>query len=249
MLGAEGSFVSGESSSRHAILHASRPFRYARTQVTVGISAYIEYPHNDPDLPNVHHEAEPDPRPRNGSEALPQATPYVGGFGRWQRLEEWTFFVDERDYDAADALLPARLEQRLCMRQFQETIRSKSGKFRYISSHLYMLSLVCENRTPAEFFWSIDTNPRREATVPVQPLPLPDLTSTLQWSLTAATCGLPPTLPGSESRSLGIHMKQGVGDGCRGYGSPSAVAAELRAAIKTGGRFCHASILCRRSGQ
>ena len=46
-----------------------------------------------------------------------------------------------------------------------------------------------------ELCWSIDTNPRREATAPLHQRPLPDLTSTLQGSLTPAIRGVAPTLP------------------------------------------------------
>ena len=101
MLGAKGHFVSSDSSFRHAIPHANRPFRKPRTQVTAGTSSYVKYLHNGPDRLNVRRHADPDPCPRNGSEALPQTTQYVGGFGRWNWLEEWTCFEDERDYDAS----------------------------------------------------------------------------------------------------------------------------------------------------
>ena len=113
--GAVAQFVGGRSSFTHAILYANRPFRNPRAQITDGISAYVEYLDDDPDLLNIRYEANPDPRPRNGSAALrsasvavpsdgiaPSPTPhYVGAFGRRNWLEEWTFFGDERDYDPA----------------------------------------------------------------------------------------------------------------------------------------------------
>lgn len=95
---------------------------------------------------------------------------------------------------ATDALRPMRLQQRSCMQHFQKKIRRRSAKFRHISSHLHILSLVCENGTPVESCWSIDTNLRRAAIVPLQQRPFPDLTSMLQGSLTPAIRGLPPAL-------------------------------------------------------
>ena len=108
-------FVGGRSSFTHAILHANRPFRNPRAQVTDGISAYVEYRDDDPDLLNIRYEPNPDPRPRNGSAALrsasvavppdgvaPSPAPhYVGAFGGRNWLQEWTFFGAERDYDPA----------------------------------------------------------------------------------------------------------------------------------------------------
>ncbi|MCY4601094.1 MAG: sulfatase-like hydrolase/transferase [Acidobacteria bacterium] len=106
--GAAAQFVAGGSSFTHAILHGNRPWRNPRAQVTDGISAYVEYRDDDPDLLNIRHEANPDPRPRNGSAALPAdgaalspAARYVGAFGRWNWLEEWTFFGAESDYAPA----------------------------------------------------------------------------------------------------------------------------------------------------
>ena len=113
--GAVAHFVVGRSRFTHAILHANRPFRNPRAQVTDGISAYVEYLDDDPDLLNVRYEANPDPRPAYGSAALrpagEEAPPdgfglssaprYVGAFGGWNWLQEWTFFGAERDYEPA----------------------------------------------------------------------------------------------------------------------------------------------------
>ena len=55
----EGHFVSGESSFRHAILHADLPFRDPRAEATEEISAYVECLHDDAGLLNLRHEESP----------------------------------------------------------------------------------------------------------------------------------------------------------------------------------------------
>ena len=106
-------FGAGGCNFTNAIPHANRPLRNPRAQVTDGISAYVEYLDEDPGLLNVRYEENSDPGPRNGSAVLPPdgrppapTARYVGAFGSWNWLEEWTFFGNEREY--APAAVPRR---------------------------------------------------------------------------------------------------------------------------------------------
>ena len=108
-------FVDDRSSIRNTILYQNGG-RYGVAQTEESISPYIDFLDNDPQLRNARHEANPDPRPLNGSSALRansaaiapddeglwEEAPYVGAFGAQNWLEGWTFFGPESDYQIPD---------------------------------------------------------------------------------------------------------------------------------------------------
>ena len=112
--GSAASFADGRSHIAGALLTDSR-FRYGggSSQVQGFFEPWVRYTRADPDLIDVRHGANPDPRPRSGSKVrklgtaatppfdslLSRAADYVGAFGRHNWLEEWTFFGAERDYE------------------------------------------------------------------------------------------------------------------------------------------------------
>ena len=89
-------FREGESAVRGALLYRSgpRPLRGASQDA-------VEFINKDPELRDVRDFANPDPRPKAGSPALPdKAQGYIGAFGRTENwLEEWTVFGPESVYD------------------------------------------------------------------------------------------------------------------------------------------------------
>ena len=82
------------------------------TRVPGALEPWVQYTRANPDLIDVRHAANPDPRPRNGSAALKLGTAvaspfdirfartedYTGAFGKRNWLEEWTFFGPEEDF-------------------------------------------------------------------------------------------------------------------------------------------------------
>ena len=106
-------FEQGTSSLQSAIITGNGALE-GDAQIRGVAAEHIGYVDVDPQLVNVRYEANPDPRPMVGSEALVfyNATSGAGaGFDaeahcigafcngeNW--LEEWTFFGDEADYDA-----------------------------------------------------------------------------------------------------------------------------------------------------
>ena len=103
--GPDASFADGRSRIAGALLgHASR--------VWAVLQPWVRPAQADPDLIDVRHAANPDPRPRSGSPACKLGTPvampfdprfdpaadYAGAFGKRNWLQEWTFFGAERDY-------------------------------------------------------------------------------------------------------------------------------------------------------
>ena len=91
-------FREGESGVANAILH-----RNGYRQVRGGIGSGVEFADRDPGLRNARYEANPDPRPESGSPVLGTGDAehqYIGAFGEWNWLEEWTFFGPESDYRA-----------------------------------------------------------------------------------------------------------------------------------------------------
>ena len=111
--GSAASFTGGRSSISEAVLTNSGYSRSGSSQIRGSFAPYIEYIKVNPDLINVRHEANPDPRPRSGSVALrlgnaavpsfddrfSRSAHYVGAFGKKNWLEEWTFFGAEQDYE------------------------------------------------------------------------------------------------------------------------------------------------------
>ena len=112
--GSAATFAGGGSSIANVIFSGTGS-RYSRgAQIPRTFTPHIEYIDRDPDLLNIRHEANPDPRPRSGSVALnlgnavippfragfSHAGHFVGAFGRQNWLEEWTFFGAEQDYEA-----------------------------------------------------------------------------------------------------------------------------------------------------
>ena len=106
-------FSEGESSVARALLHRNG-YRSGAGQLRGGIVSGVQFEDQDPKLRNILWEANPDPRPKPGSPALPKAksadrtsagesasdAEYIGAFNadaNW--LEEWTFFGPESDYD------------------------------------------------------------------------------------------------------------------------------------------------------
>ena len=89
-------FEDGESSVTSALL-----YRNGFRQLRGGIQDGVEFLSLDPKLRDARWFANPDPRPRADSPALPDtANGYIGAFGldaNW--LEEWTVFGAESDYD------------------------------------------------------------------------------------------------------------------------------------------------------
>ena len=111
--GPETGFADGGASVAGAILTGTG-YRHARSsQVARQLVPHVEYISRDPELVNIRHEPNPDPRPRSGSVALrlgnPAAlpfeseflrpAPYVGAFHATNWLEEWTFFGPEAAYE------------------------------------------------------------------------------------------------------------------------------------------------------
>ena len=89
-------FREGESAVRGALLYRSgpRPLRGASQDA-------VEFINKDPELRDVRDFANPDPRPKVTSPALPdEGDGYIGAFGRTENwLEEWTVFGSESVYD------------------------------------------------------------------------------------------------------------------------------------------------------
>ena len=107
-------FLDGRSSIGDSILYQNGG-RFGIAQVGRSVSPYVEFIDKDPQLVNARYEANPDPRPVEGSAALrvnaPAADPsdnslvpeerYLGAFGMTNWLAQWTFFGPESDYRAA----------------------------------------------------------------------------------------------------------------------------------------------------
>ena len=89
-------FREGESALGGALLYRSgpRPLRGASQDA-------VEFINKDPELRDVRDFANPDPRPKVNSPALPdEGDGYIGAFGRTENwLEEWTVFGPESVYD------------------------------------------------------------------------------------------------------------------------------------------------------
>ena len=106
------SFAAGHSRIAGALLNASGCDRTPFSLVSGELEPWVKYTRADPDLIDVRHAANPDPRPRSGSPVLmlgvAMVAPFdmrfapaedcVGAFARRNWLEEWTFFGAERDY-------------------------------------------------------------------------------------------------------------------------------------------------------
>ena len=111
--GSAASFVAGTSSVADAVLTNSGWRHAGSSEVSGPFESYVEYIDRDPDLFNVRHEPNPDPRPRSGSVALRlgnatvppydsrflRSAEYVGAFRKKNWLEEWTLFGPESDYE------------------------------------------------------------------------------------------------------------------------------------------------------
>ena len=93
-------FAEGESqiSSSLLYLNGTRPLR---GRLREGADSGLEFIARDPKLRNVRDFANPDPRPKASSNALPHdRKDYIGAFGAKENwLEEWTFFGHEQNYD------------------------------------------------------------------------------------------------------------------------------------------------------
>ena len=112
--GAAATFLDGRSSIRNAILYRNGG-QYGVAQIGRPVSPYVEFVDRDPRLINTRYEANPDPRPTEGSAALRADVPadgspdgslapderFLGAFGRTNWLVEWTFFGPESDYRTA----------------------------------------------------------------------------------------------------------------------------------------------------
>ena len=112
--GAAATFLDGRSSIRNAILFQNGG-RYGVAQIGLSVSPYVEFVDRDPKLVNARYEANPDPRPTEGSAALRADVPadgteggrfapderFLGAFGMTNWLVEWTFFGPESDYRTA----------------------------------------------------------------------------------------------------------------------------------------------------
>ncbi len=93
-------FEDGQSSVASALLYRNGDAP-GRAQLHRGLNAGIEFINKNPLLRDVRWVANPDPRPRADSPALPAAGEgYIGAFGKdanW--LEQWTVFGAESSYD------------------------------------------------------------------------------------------------------------------------------------------------------
>ena len=89
-------FEDGESSVTSALL-----YRNGLRRLRGGIHDEVEFLSLDPKLRDVRFFANPDPRPKPDSPALPEeGEGYIGAFGidaNW--LEQWTVFGAESAYD------------------------------------------------------------------------------------------------------------------------------------------------------
>ena len=103
-------FSSAASTFQNAMFHANG-LSAGFAQVRGIETRHIDYADGNPLLRNIRPEANPDPRPRRGSQALqiPGDSPlgtnesrvgnrFIGAFGLWNWLDEWTFFGDEADH-------------------------------------------------------------------------------------------------------------------------------------------------------
>ena len=102
---------SGSSSIRNTIIFANGT-QLGKSQIRGDAAESVEWRGLDPMVSNPHYEANLDPRPtldsparKMGRAAVPPSdgildtsAQYIGAFGDWNWLEEWTFFGDERDY-------------------------------------------------------------------------------------------------------------------------------------------------------
>ena len=109
---AAASFADGRSRIAGAVLSHSGYRRGQSSLVRGTLKPYVQYTRADPDLIDLRHGANPDPRPRSGSATrklgtavappfdarFTAAADYAGAFGKRNWLEEWTFFGAERDY-------------------------------------------------------------------------------------------------------------------------------------------------------
>ena len=92
-------FHEGASAVTGALLRFNGP-----PQLRGGIQDAVEYVDHDPQLRDVRWFANPDPRPKPGSPALPDEGGYIGAFGTDENwLEQWTVFGAEQDYSTAPA--------------------------------------------------------------------------------------------------------------------------------------------------
>ena len=89
-------FSEGESSISGALLWVN-----GAPQVGYWIRDAVEFIYRNPRLRDVRWFANPDPRPKEESPALPdEGEGYIGAFGKDENwLEEWTVFGAESDYD------------------------------------------------------------------------------------------------------------------------------------------------------
>lgn len=111
--GSAASFSGGRSRIDGAFLSYTGYGDRRLSQVSERFEPYVNYLSRDPDLRNVPYGANPDPRPRSGSEALrfvnaampphngrfTRSAYHVGAFGTRNWLAEWTFFGPESDYE------------------------------------------------------------------------------------------------------------------------------------------------------
>ena len=114
--GSAASFAGGRSRIDGAFLTYTGYGDRRLSQVSERFEPYVRYLSRDPDLRNVPYGANPDPRPRSGSEALrfinaavppyngsfTRSANHVGAFGMRNWLDEWTFFGPESDYEVPD---------------------------------------------------------------------------------------------------------------------------------------------------
>ena len=89
-------FHEGESSVTGALLWSN-----GHRQLLGGIQDTVEFLNRNPKLRDVRDFANPDPRPKANSPALPdEGEGYIGAFGKDENwLEEWTVFGPESVYD------------------------------------------------------------------------------------------------------------------------------------------------------
>ena len=91
----EDQFASEFPTIRNAILYANGPSRgFGAPQISEGLHPRVEFSTRNPQLRNLRHEPNPDPRPEFGSVAFNSIRParYLGAFGESNWLAGWTAF-------------------------------------------------------------------------------------------------------------------------------------------------------------
>ena len=93
-------FTEGESQVATSLFHRNG-LRQLAGRLRGRTHPGIEFTDRDPKLRDVRDFANPDPRPKASSKALPQDRKgYIGAFGAKENwLDEWTFFGHEQNYD------------------------------------------------------------------------------------------------------------------------------------------------------